>query len=264
MVSSIKTAMVFLLLTLWGCQTTPATSLSDVSQWQTQRQIIINYLNRGLPSKALKELATLKAEQNDNPDYLNLYGLTFLALNNSKQASKVLRRAYSMTPSSTSGLNYSSALIENRQYRKALSVLNKVRKTRGFKQGYAFRERLYHNMGLGFEKLGKKKSALKAYRKAISINPKFYLSQLQYATLLKSTGNKKAALSSYRRAQVLCPNCIEPIMGLSALYVQAANPKYAVTLINQFMSRKDVAAAARTRARSIFRKIATVPSLNIR
>jgi tetratricopeptide (TPR) repeat protein len=256
--------MTILLLTCWGCQTTPKTTVSADSQWQTQRQIIINYLNRGLPSKALKELASLKTEQNDNPDFLNLYGLTFLALNNSKQASKVLRRAYSITPTSTSGLNFSSALIENRQYRKALAVLNKVRKTPEFKHDYAFRERLYHNMGLGFEKLAKRKSALRAYRKAISINPKFYLSQLQYANLLKTTGNKKAALSSFRRAQVLCPNCIEPIMGLSALYVQAANPKYAVTLINQFMSRKDVDAAARTRARSIYRKIATVPSLNIR
>ena len=153
--SNMKLRLLFILI-LCGCQTLgndeEARKQSEILN--TQKSLIVSFLNRGMPSMALKDLRKLSEQYPDDPDFKNLLGLTHLALGNPKAAIPFFKEAYKREPRTAVALNLSSAYIEAGEADKAIALLIKLAKAPDVKS-YEHPERINHNLGLASEKATK-------------------------------------------------------------------------------------------------------------
>lgn len=198
----------------------------------TKMSLIKRYLDKGQPSVAWDHVRKIYQEHPDHPDVLNLVGLTHLALNNEHKAAQVFKKAYKLKPKASYGLNLSSAYISIGSLKKARKLIVRLLKT---SKNYKFRERLWHNLALTYEKDNQLGKANKYYQKAIKINPNFLLSLLNLGRLYKISNKDARAMKYYRKAAQVCTQCFEPVNELATYLINQGKFGRAIAVLNRFL-----------------------------
>ena len=101
---NLRTSAIWILLTfiisLSGCQTIHENNEEEKKKAEilsTQKSVIAVF-NKGLPAMALKELRRLMVMHPEDPDFINLMGLTQLALENPRKAARYFQKSYKLFP----------------------------------------------------------------------------------------------------------------------------------------------------------------------
>jgi tetratricopeptide (TPR) repeat protein len=243
----------FFILCMPACQT--LRERSDEEQraedlLNTQKNVIVNYINQGMPQMALKELRGLTRQYPQDADFKNLMGLTYLALQNPKMAATHFEEAYRLQPRAPIALNLSSAYIETKQYARAIKLLETLR-TSNHGRDYQFPERIHHNIALAAERMGKLKLAEKQYLHAIEQNPYYYLSLMRLGQLYERGKRFNLAQAQYLRAREACLKCFDPIHALVTRQLSQSQANQAVQILQEYLANKEVETADRAKARQL-------------
>ena len=223
-----------------SCQYLPIDSPKKIDKEKlvnTELMIIKNYLDKGEPRLAWEQLRQLDRKFPNHPDILNVTGLTHLTLKNHINALKSFKKAYKIYPKVTYALNLSSAYISIGKFKKARTLLVKIIKN---KSDYEYRERLWHNLALTYEKEKKYRSAIKFYKKANQINPNFILSMINLGKLYKIIKNDRLAENMFQKTISICKNCYEPVHELAVSFINKGKFTNAVSILERYikMSKK--------------------------
>lgn len=211
----------------------PSNSKGDIEGLlRTKMSLINRYLDKGQANLAWDHLRRLYQDHPENPDVLNLVGLTHLALNNEQKAVQVFAKAYKLRPKTSYGLNLSSAFISIGSYKKARRIILRLIKT---SKKYKFRERLWHNLALTYEKERQLRKANKYYHKAIKINPNFLLSLLNLGRLYKIASKNTRAMRYYKKASQVCQQCFEPVNELATFFMNQGRFSRAISVLNLYL-----------------------------
>ncbi len=224
---------------------------------QAQKALIYNYLESGEAVKANAELAIALNKYPEEAELHMLMGLTQMALKNPILAISYLEKSYNMMPSPSAALNLSSAQIEARQFPQARKTLKGALKNlaAGDKTKYRFPERIFHNIGLTYEKEKKLKLAEKYYQKALVQNSLFYLSLMRMGRVYQKTGRNKLAEDVFKKAIHNCNKCLEPVAVLSKHYLKMGKKKEATQILKGYLAQKDLQVGDRSLATNILTKI---------
>ncbi|NDE13354.1 hypothetical protein EBZ80_00280 [bacterium] len=219
---------------LSSCQTLETDKSSSASTQETKKQIVINSLDSGQATQALKEVRALLAETPDDPEVLNLHGLVQLALRNTKKAIESLEKARQIQPGNmTYVLNLSSALIQAQQFAKATGLLKDALASDAAKS-YVYRERLYHNLGLISELSGDSVRAERWYSKALEENPTNFMTLMKMARIYETTHRSRLALDKLETAKAACVRCPEPVESMVRILVKERRIKEAKNTVESF------------------------------
>lgn len=207
---------------LKACQT-PAPEAGpenkELALVEKQKQLVRSALDEGKPEQALGALRPMLREFPNDPGLHNLMGLTQLALRNGTRAAKHFQTAYKLDQKVATGLNLSSALIENGEHENAVKLLNALLK-KADKDEYQYKERIYHNLGLTYGLQKRNALAEKWYKEALEENPTYFPSHLELAKVYEKTKRPAMAMKEYRRSMDYCLVCFEPVQALSNLYIK--------------------------------------------
>lgn len=236
---------------LWaGCQTFNIPDAEEKQRLEvlnTQKSVIVSFLNKGLPEMAIKELRPLIAKYPEDADFKNLMGLGQLAIKNPKEAIRYFQASYKVLPRTSVALNLSSAYIEAGQYDKSIEILTLASKSPDL-DAYPHPERITHNLGLAAERAKKYKSAEKFYLKALSQNPGFFISQMRLGQLYEKLNKPERAEMYFSQAKTNCPNCFDPISALTYTYLQQGAKNKALSTIRGYLKNRDLSPQDRVRA----------------
>ncbi|MCB9229267.1 MAG: tetratricopeptide repeat protein [Deltaproteobacteria bacterium] len=230
-------------------QEDPATLRKQNDLISGELTLIRRLLDEGKAEKAWASMRGLYQKHPDKPDVLNLAGLIHLALDNQDQAISIFRKAYQLRPAPATGLNLSSAYIASGHYKKARQILARLIRAG---QPYEFRERLWHNYALTWEKEKQYKKASKYYQKALKINPAYFLSLVRLATLAKIVGNKNMSLHLFEKASRSCKSCFEPVHEIASFYINEGKYSEAVRILRGYLkTEKNIPLAERQQAKNL-------------
>ncbi|SMF46059.1 tetratricopeptide repeat protein [Pseudobacteriovorax antillogorgiicola] len=241
------------IIPLFGCQTIHKNQEEQSKEQAilaSQKSLIVNFLNKGVPNMALKELRRLLTLHPKDPDFLNLMGLTQLALENPNQAIKYFRRAYTVHPRTSVALNLSSAYIEAGRFAKAIQVLKKV-KDDPVSQNYQHPERIFHNIALAAERNQNNRMAEKYYIVALSENPNYYLSLMRLGQLYERTKRPVDAQKTFSKAKSACPKCFDPVNALAMGFVASGKHKSAYIILRRYLNKKEIPDDGRQKAEKL-------------
>jgi Tfp pilus assembly protein PilF len=227
--------IIYILLTVTtvSCQSLdkPGSTRNDKDHFETRKQIVINSLDNGQPAQALHDAKALAESKPGDASVMNLLGLANMALKNSDKAIESLQRAHDIEPANmTYVLNLSSALIQARQFTSATDLLNRVIRSDAI-EGYKFRERIYHNLGLAAEMSGKSERAENYYNKALAENPTNFLTLIKLSQIYERTHRRILAADKLETARAACPRCIEPVESLVRIYMSQGKPNIARSVV---------------------------------
>lgn len=233
-----ENAMHFIILTvtillLSGCQTSGKAERDTAKILESQKNIVVSYLNSGLPSQAHGELRKILEKNPDDADFLELMGVTQLALKNPTKAVFYLRKSYQQSGKVKTGLNLSSALIAARSWSQAQRLILALLKESST-GGYSRTERLYHNLGLIYQERSNHTQAERHYRKALAENPSYYLTLLQLGLLYRQQQRYEDALVWLHKARNFCRKCLEPVRHLSYIYVRLGKRRRAFVTVDTY------------------------------
>ena len=218
---------------LTSCQTSGKAEQDAAKVLTSQKNIVVSYLNSGMPSQAHGELRKILGEHPDNDDFLELMGVTQLALKNPDKAVFYLRKAYQLNDRAKTGLNLSSALIAAgllpQAQRLILTLLRDKSDT-----VYPRIERFYHNLGLIYQERGGYKRAEHYYRKALAENPSYYLTLLKLGLLCRQQQRYDDAVIWLHKAKNFCRKCLEPVSHLSTIYVHMGKQQLAFSTVDTY------------------------------
>lgn len=251
----LKPCFISLALVLTSCQSLMGPSEEEAKNetiLRTKKSLVISFLNKGLPGIALKEVKTALKKYPKDADFKNLMGLTQLALKNPRASFKYFKKAYAMEKRVPFALNLSSAYIEAGQNQKAISLLKRLKKHPKFSE-YKHPERVHHNMGLSNERLKNTREAIRYYRRALSSNPSFYISLIRLGQIYQKKGWNKKARNQFRTAAKACPQCFDPINGLTMTYIAQGKPRKAIRILNKFLKNQKVTEGDKTRAEDMLK-----------
>ncbi|MBC61280.1 MAG: hypothetical protein CMP11_02390 [Zetaproteobacteria bacterium] len=217
---------------------------------ETQLLLAQNYIDNKKPENALEILKPLDDKFKDTPNYLNILGLTHLSIENPDQAMVYFRRAYRIKNDTAIGLNYSSALIHKKQYKKARKILFKLKKDKTYKK----KERLYHNIALTYQYEEQIKKAILYYKKATTENPSYFMSYLQLAIIAKNLNKIKKSEEYYKKANQFCSLCFEPIEKLAEIYKSQRQENKRSRLVSSYLEQKNISDNDRKSANILLRK----------
>jgi Tfp pilus assembly protein PilF len=226
----------------------------------SQLGIVINYINRGLTTRAHKELRSLIHEHPNDPDFRNLMGLTQLALRQPRLASRSFRRAIELKDDPAFTLNLGTAFMEQKQYGKALSLLQKY--IASGLNNYAHPERFYHNVGLVYEKTKKLKQAVKYYRLALDKNPSHYMTIMQLAKLFDAKDMVDQARKGYEQAINNCRACYAPVRLLAMSYARSGQKGRAAEILRKYAKLYDARSKDKADAIKLAQKIDPAAALS--
>ena len=147
-------------------------------------------------------------------------------------------------------LNLSSAHIEAKKYKQAVSVLRAIKKSKDYKV-YQYPERISHNLALAFERMGKIRAAEKHYRVALGENPNYYLSLMRLGKIYELSKRRNQAVGIYKKAKSACPVCFDPINSLVMSEVALGRHSSAMNLLRTYAGNKEVSVSNRNRARKM-------------
>jgi Tfp pilus assembly protein PilF len=234
---------VSLILVGFGCQTlNPAEDTSQESADDTTLAIAATYIDQGRPELAQVEMKNFLEKHPEDPMGLNMMGITQLALRNPGKAASYLARAYKHRPIFAIGLNLGAAYVQTNRAKEAKVLLLKLTTDKAYKT-YRFKERILHNLGNTFEKLGDMKQAENYYNQAIEENPVFYLSNLRLSQIYRSQKKTDKFLKNTENARMSCPRCFDPIKLLVMHYVEAGNYAVAIGLIKDYRKTEGILAS---------------------
>ena len=223
----------------------------------TQKSLIISFLNKGLPGIAAKELRVQLKKYPDDPDFKNLMGLTQLALKNPKRAVVFFRDALRRKRQPSIALNLSSAYIESGQYQKAVRTLLDIRKSEEM-EDYPHPERISHNLGLAAERSKKLRRAERYYRRALNDNPRFYISIMRLGQLYDKTKRPKSARREYKKARAICGFCFDPVNAMTMNYVANGQTRQAMRTLKKWLALKNISAKDRKRGKKLLKLVQRV------
>lgn len=246
-------SITIILFTL-SCQTLILSNKNNKKIIESQKNIVITYLNSGLPSQAHEELRRILRKQPHNVDFLGLMGLTQLALENPAKAVSFLQEAWHRSGKIMFGLNLSSALIAAGRLKRAEKlILSLIRdkKTNPYPQ----LERLYHNLGLIYQEKKDYVRAENYYRQALAENPSYYLTLLKVGLLYKKQRRYPDAISYLNKAVNFCRKCFEPIKYLGGIYLAQGKQRQAFMLVDKFSRQGGLDQKEQRRALAFMRHI---------
>ncbi len=216
----------------------------------TQKSMVINYINQGLPSMALRELRPLEKENPKDADLKNLMGLIHLSMQNAKLALTYFEEAYRLQPRAPIALNLSSALIETGQALRAIKVLKDLKASDAGK-AYQYPERITHNIGLAAERLKKYDLAVKYYSLALEDNPYYYISLMRLGAVYEQQKKGGAAYQQYLKAREACLKCFDPIHASVQLQLKAGKGGLAMKTIQDYLANKELEPQDRSKAQRL-------------
>ena len=196
--------------------------------------LIKKQLDEGKPEQAWISMRSLYPRYQSNQDVLNLAGLIHLSLDNTSKAISIFRQSHKLKPSTATGLNLSSAYIASGRYRKARAILVPLLRSR---QPYPYRERLWHNYALTWEKERRLKSATKYYQKALNINPTYFLSLIRLAGIARQSNRERLAMKLYEKASRNCRSCFEPVNELASYYLNKGYYQRAARILREYLKQ---------------------------
>ncbi len=248
--SGLKTKTIFsiFLLSLYSCQ-----HLSDEKEASIQKivETNINFAQKqvdlGKPEEALQALRNLRETFPDNASIFNMMGICYLALSRPAQAKAYFQKAYKKEALTIYALNLSSSLISTGAYVQAQKLLDKTLRDKS----YPYKERIFHNYALTFEKRKLYKKAIYYYNKALDENPSYYLSSFRLGKIYLNLNQKQSARKTFETAYHSCQICIEPIRELSLLYLESGEAAKASALLQDFLANKEITKEGRDEAKKL-------------
>ncbi|MCX6128963.1 MAG: hypothetical protein NTX25_07850 [Proteobacteria bacterium] len=244
---------ILFILCMSACQTLKdrdAEAKREEDLLNTQKNLIIGFINQSQPNMALKELRPLMLKYPNDSDFKNLMGLTYLSLQNSKMALGFFEESYRLQPRASVALNLSSAYIETKQFTKAMKLLKDLRSS-PLGKDYQYPERLLHNIALTAERMDKLRMAEKYYKLAIETNPFYYLSLMRLGQLYERVKRYESAKIQFQKAREACMKCFDPVHALVAQYLAQKKSQEAMSLIQEYLADKELDAADRLKARKL-------------
>lgn len=236
----------------WSCQTVQdnaanpsATRVEDLIT--TQLQLVQQQIDNGTPDNGLMILKSLQKSYPGRPDIINMYGIIYLSMNNPGKSIKYFNESYKINPTTSSRLNLSSAYIATGQFKKAREILKPVLAD----STYDFRERIFHNYALSFEREKNLVKALLYYDRAVQENPSYYLSYLRIGEIQHSRHQDAKALEAYQKALQFCNICYEAVNGLSQVLISQAQVGRAIEVLQTYVRNKKVNNRDRRQAYSL-------------
>jgi Tfp pilus assembly protein PilF len=236
-----------------GCQTItkPDKEKANTDEYiQSQKSLVISYINKGNPSSAYTELRELIRKHPNDPDFQNLMGLVYLVLEHPKQATKYFRRSIQLNMQPAVVLNLSSAYIESRQYNRALKLLSSLKKLDSY-QKYPYPERVSHNIALAAERNKNLDMAEKYYKEALQENPQYYLSLIRLGKIYDSKGKKALAMTQYKAARSSCNLCYDATGAIIMNYLSQGKTSTAISTIKSYLSQTNLRDVDKNRANKL-------------
>lgn len=250
-----------------ACQTTSPkkqeiASKSEIEKKMLESQLALvqSSLDSGQPEKSHGLLREALQKFPDNPQLNNYMGLTQLALKNPKRAVIHFEKSYRTMPEIGVGLNLSSALIDNGDYKNALIKLHTLVKE-SKQKNYPFQERIYHNIGYTLVKLKKYRNAEKWLKLALEENPTFFPTHLELARLYLRQSRLEEAVISLKRSHDYCLPCWEPIELLTKLYLGKKQYKEANILLVSYLKTPDIAEGSKVLGHQLLQEVLTAQSV---
>ena len=248
---------VFLVLCfLEGCKTISIEQTPDVDVEQktlnTQKTLIMHYLDVGKSSEAYMEARKILKQYPDDPELLNLIGLSLLALRKPHLAIEHFRKSYSISLQPATALNISAALLELKNYSEAIKFLKNFLKNH---KNYIYKERVYHNIGVAYESLKQYNLAEQYYRKAIDENPAYIITIVKLGKLYQNINKIDVAAQKFEDALYKCPNCYDPLESLVYVLKRTNKPDQAKKIILQYLANKGIRAEDHAKAISLLKTI---------
>lgn len=244
------TFILSLTLAVTACQTAAPSQDPKAKQAEiieSQKAIIRNALDTGKPDLALQSLRGLLREFPNDASLQNLMGLTQLSLKNGARAAKHFQIAYRLDKQVATGLNLSSALIEAGNHATAIKLLNALQK-QAERDGYAYKERIHHNLGYVYLREKKFAKAEEWFKQALEENPTFFPSHFLLAQLYESAGKLALSTREFKRASDYCLTCLEPVEALARLYTKTGKPADAKLALAQYLKIEGVTPEDRVKA----------------
>ncbi len=235
-------------LILTSCQTTQ--SKQDDIDLESEKGIIVSYINSGEQQTALKRLRKILATQPQDAELQNLMGIVQLSLKNYQRAIQHFEMSYKADPKPLVKLNISSAYIEMGNHKAARVILAKLAKDEG-PGSYTMKERLYHNLGYSYETTDNFDTAIKMYKKAIEENPAYHMSWLQLGRVYEKQKNIPKAVESLERALEFCQSCLEPAEELFMVHMSNGKVLQAKATLQKYLASDDISTFNKTRARQL-------------
>ena len=237
----------FFLFLFSSCQTSPKKDPDFEEMIETKILLAQSKLEQAKPHAVLPELRALDLKYPNTPMVLNMLGLVHLALNNYKKALENTKKAYLLEPKKIAfGLNLSSIYLSLGKTEVARKLLAELAKD----ETYPYRERIFHNTALSYEKENRLEEAQRYYEAALVENPVYYLSMVGLAKLYEKRSLSKKAFQAYKKASDFCPTCYEPRVKLAEIYAPSKIAE-ALRVLDAFIGIQEVTEVDRRKAKKL-------------
>ncbi len=107
-----------------------------------------------------------------------------------------------------------------------------------------FSGRMYTNLGIELDGVGKKEEAIKAYEKAIELNPEYPLAYNNLAALYTGKGETRKAISLYNKALAINPRYFDAYFNLAISYGELNDYRNAILFYKKALEIKPYYATA--------------------
>ena len=225
------------------CQTTSQSSGGSSSPKenviQSKLGIIATYINSGKLRTALKEMNQLKRFESDRHDVQLMDGLVHLALDNYIKAEQGFKNSYKLKKTIPALLNLSSVYLKWRKIPKAIKALKMI-ESKLETQKYQFPERVYLNLGIAHVHSKQYDQAREYFHKSVQENPTYHVGWVQLGKQYQRKGKTKEALKAFRKGVQFCKNCIEPNVALSKFFLKNKNYVESVKLLTSYLKQKKI------------------------
>ena len=260
-----KRFILFFITIVTACQTIPTkdTRKSKTEVLNSQKTIIVEMLNKGAPGLANKELRKLLKHNQGDADFLNLMGLTQLAMGNPTRAIHFFQKAIRIDPKISTQLNLSSAWIEAGKTQKAIKKLKDIQKMNSF-HSYPHHERVYHNLAFCYERNGKYKAAERQYKRALLENPNNYISMMRLGQVYETMKKNHLARKKFNQARNACSICFDPVNALTQNYLRHGKKRKAINFLRKYLKIKQINQEDKIRAKRLLRTAMRKGSANRR
>lgn len=216
----------------------------------TQKSLVVSFLNKGLAAMAHKELRRLLVQHPEDPDFINLMGLTQLTLENPRKAATYFKKSMDIHPRTSVALNLSSAYIEAGWHKKAIVYLQNLKKNEMTKS-YQYPERISHNIALAAERLQNYSLAEKYYNLALSENPNYYLSLMRLGQVYEKKRRYVLAQKTFVKARTACPLCFDPVNALTMNYIASGHHRAAYLAIKRYLGDSQITDQNKSKAKKL-------------
>lgn len=190
-----------------------------------QYQFAYEFFEQGELIRALQSALDAKKVAPNNADVVNLLGLIYFRQQKFEAAEAEFMKAIELRPKmSEAFVNLGSLRLAQKRYKEAIPVLEKALAN----PLYLYPERIHNNMGLAYAATGQNKEAEKQFKKAMQLEPEFFLATQNLAKLYMKLDRPEEAAPLLKRASSLCETCSEPQYHLGSIFLEQGKTKLAL------------------------------------